>query len=188
MKKLIYLMLASMFLFGCMKPQTKEPFNGLESLKRYYSEVELQLISDKKTSTYNLTIYYDEDNDDIIKVDNDRIYNYGGGRIVITDILNNKNYEVNEDFDKIFHSIFCHKYINNYILSGKSLSKLEKMEYIGKKYFVLPIEKLESESYYYVSGKLLINCELLIPSFLFFMDDTGNVTLKATYNNFYKSS
>lgn len=171
-----------------MKPQTKDPFNGLNNLKRYYSEVELQMISNKKTSTYNLTIYYDEDNDDTIRVDNDRVYNYGEGRILISDIQNNKNYEVEEDFDKIFNSIFCHKYINDYIASGKNLNELEEMEYIGKKYFVLPIEKLDTESYYYVSGKLLIYCELLTPSFLFFMDDTGQVTLKATYNNFYKSS
>ena len=188
MKKLICLLISCMFLVGCMNSQTNDPLSSLEHLKRYYSEVDLQLISDKKTSTYKLTIYYDEDDDDIIRVDNDRIYNYGDGRIVIIDLLNDKNYEVSGDFDKVFQAIFCHKYINNYILSGNKLNKLEEMEYIGKKYFVLPIEKLDIESYYYVSGKLLINCELLIPSFLFFMDDSGKVTLKATYNNFYKSS
>jgi|GEM_PF-4193674 len=188
MKRGFYLILACVFFIGCMKPQTKDSFNGLGSLKRYYSEVELQLINDKKTTTYNLTIYYDRDYDDTIRVDNDRIYNYGEGRILISDIQNNKNYEVKEDFDKVFHSIFFHKYINDFISSGKSLTELEQMEYIGNKYFVLPIEKLDMESYHYVSGKLLIYCEFLIPSFLFFMDDTGQVTLKATYNNFYKSS
>ena len=188
MKKLFCLLIACMLLAGCTKPETNDQIIGLKHLKRYYSEVDLQLISEKKTSTYKLTIYYDENNDDTIRVDNDRIYNYGDGKIIIIDSLNDKNYEVNKDFDKIFQAIFCHKYIDDYILSGKNLNKLEIMEYIGKKYFVLPIEKLGIESYYYVSGKLLINCELLVPSFLFFMDDSGKVTLKATYDNFYKSS
>ncbi len=186
MKKLFILILL-IFLIGCGKPKTNDPFDGIKNLKRYYSEVNLQLISNRKTSSYDLTIYYDENVGDTVRINEDRLYNFKDGSLVITDIQNDKNYEIKSDFDKIFHSIFCHKYINDYISEGKNLNELKKMEYNGKIFFELPIEKLEFNSYYYVNGKLLINCELLTPSLLLFTDKEGKETLKATYLNFYKS-
>ncbi|MBU3108113.1 germination lipoprotein GerS-related protein [Clostridium gasigenes] len=166
-----------------VEPTNEEVISQLREITCYKTNVEYITNNSRGEEKEETTQYYSEDKGTRIDFGIDRIKFYKDGNIRVEDNISNKEYNVEEDLDKL-HSLAFMKKLLSYPIEEGSIKEGQE-EWGEKKYIELTLE-LFLENDHLDKAKVFIDKKEKTPIGAIIYDKEGNDRLRIIYKNFEK--
>lgn len=164
-------------------PTNEEIISQLREITCYKTNVEYISNNSRGEEKEETTQYYSEDKGARIDFGIDRIKFYKDGNIRVEDNISNKEYNVEEDLDKL-HSLAFMKNLLSYPIEKGSIK--EGQEEWGEKIYIELTLELFLENDHLDKAKVFIDKKEKTPIGAIIYDKEGNDRLRIIYKNFEK--
>lgn len=180
---LIVLTIVFFIIRGLKSPVTEEVqiTEYLKNIKAYKSDVIIEMNNSKQNLTYNGKQAYMKNSRYILELEDERVFDFNSGQLVVKDKHNNREYALSSDFDEVLKYCFIGEFIGLLYTNEEinySIDQVDDTQCLAIDLLLPGINKNIHR------GVMYINLNNGLPKEFRILDLKGKEKVKCTYENF----